>query len=131
MGFVGSFGLVQRRHASGQEICQSRKVYTVGMVAVSTREWRRSEIEAPDRQKCLKYETTVISWSDVHGLVDVLCEKMKGRQYDLILAVARGGVIPATLLSARLGVSPSMDSAFSMFHTSLSRTNIVLNGAPI
>ena len=46
---------------------------------------------------------TYISWKQIHDDIDVLASTIKN--VDAIIGVGRGGLIPATLLSYKLGVS--------------------------
>ena len=45
-----------------------------------------------------------LSWADVHDLVETLCEKIvtEQPQIDSIYGIARGGMIPAVMISHRL-----------------------------
>lgn len=43
-----------------------------------------------------------VSWGDVERMCKVLVEKLRGRRFDLVLAVTRGGMVPATLLAQAL-----------------------------
>jgi hypoxanthine phosphoribosyltransferase len=48
-------------------------------------------------------EREVLSWADIARLVEALCEQARG-EYDLMLAITRGGLIPAGMLAYRLGL---------------------------
>jgi xanthine phosphoribosyltransferase len=48
--------------------------------------------------------SVVVGWEDVEGLVSRLSARFEATSFDRVLAVARGGLIPATLLAVRLGV---------------------------
>ena len=47
-----------------------------------------------------------LSWQDIEHICDEITEGLNGRKYqiDAIVAVSRGGLIPARILSDRLGV---------------------------
>ena len=46
-------------------------------------------------------ETIVLSWEALDGLVAELAERA-GRDFDLVLAITRGGLVPAGMLAYRL-----------------------------
>ena len=48
-----------------------------------------------------------LSWDDVSDLVDILCEKIitEQPQIDSVFGIARGGMIPAVMVSHRLGLT--------------------------
>jgi uncharacterized protein len=47
-----------------------------------------------------------LSWDDVSDLVDILCEKIitEQPQIDSVFGIARGGMIPAVMISHRLNL---------------------------
>jgi len=51
-----------------------------------------------DSRICIK------TWQDIERATDKLYHKIKHRKYDAILAVSRGGLIPATLLAYNLDI---------------------------
>ena len=51
-------------------------------------------IAAPERE--------VVSWSDLDGLVGTLAERLGGQPFDVLLAITRGGMVPAGMLAYRL-----------------------------
>ena len=53
----------------------------------------------PDRMT----DTLVLSWEALDGLVARLAEQT-GRDFDLVLAIARGGLVPAGMLAYRLNL---------------------------
>jgi hypoxanthine phosphoribosyltransferase len=46
-------------------------------------------------------DTLIITWEDLDGLVARLAEQV-GRDHDLVLAITRGGLVPAGMLAYRL-----------------------------
>jgi len=48
-----------------------------------------------------------LSWDDVNDLVDILCEKIitEQPQIDSVFGFARGGLIPAVMVSHKLGLT--------------------------
>lgn len=57
-----------------------------------------------------------VSWEDVEGMCKVLVEKLKGRHFDLVLAVTRGGMVPATMLAQALELR-NLVTATVIFYT--------------
>lgn len=51
-------------------------------------------------------ELTHLSWGDIEQLVDSLADDIKesGKNFTLIAGVTRGGLVPAVMLSHRLGI---------------------------
>jgi hypoxanthine phosphoribosyltransferase len=45
----------------------------------------------------------IVSWADLDALVERLATAV-GREFDVILAIARGGLVPAGMLAYRLGI---------------------------
>ncbi|MBI2782455.1 MAG: phosphoribosyltransferase [Chloroflexi bacterium] len=46
---------------------------------------------------------TIVSWEDLDGLVGALATKV-GTDYDVVLVITRGGLVPAGMLAYRLGL---------------------------
>ena len=46
---------------------------------------------------------TIVSWEDLDALVGALAEKV-GADYDVLLVITRGGLVPAGMLAYRLGL---------------------------
>jgi uncharacterized protein len=51
-------------------------------------------IAAPERE--------VVSWSELDRLVGTVAERLGGRPFDVLLAITRGGMVPAGMLAYRL-----------------------------
>jgi hypoxanthine phosphoribosyltransferase len=47
-------------------------------------------------------ERDIVSWDDLDRLVGVLAERLAGRHFDVLLAITRGGMVPAGMLAYRL-----------------------------
>ncbi len=56
----------------------------------------------------------IVSWDDLDGHVAELAVRV-GREYDLILAVSRGGLIPAGMLAYRLGIRNLVTAAVALY----------------
>lgn len=62
------------------------------------------------------------TWERIDQLVnDVLVPRLNGKDYDAVLAVTRGGMIPACLVSEALGIRNVMTAAV-MFYTAIEET---------
>lgn len=46
----------------------------------------------------------ILDWAEINWSVDELVQKLDGNQYDLLLVITRGGMVPAGLLSERLNI---------------------------
>src|SRR3954469_7184197 len=56
----------------------------------------------------------VISWPELDRLVEVLARQV-GRDHDVILAIARGGLVPAGMLAYRLGIRDILVTAVAYY----------------
>jgi len=46
----------------------------------------------------------IVSWDVLDALVAGLADRLRGEQFDLLLAITRGGLVPAGMLAYRLGI---------------------------
>ena len=53
-----------------------------------------TQIAAPERD--------IVSWDDLDRLVGVIADRLAGRSFDVLLAITRGGMVPAGMLAYRL-----------------------------
>lgn len=44
----------------------------------------------------------IVSWDDLDGLVRILADRLAGQTFDVMLAITRGGLVPAGMLAYRL-----------------------------
>ena len=49
-------------------------------------------------------ENIILSWRDIDNIVDDLCKQGKDKGYTVVVGLARGGVIPAVMISHKLGI---------------------------
>ncbi len=49
-------------------------------------------------------EKVYLSWEAVEQLINAVIPKLKERQYDSLLAITRGGIIPGGLIAEKLGI---------------------------
>lgn len=47
-------------------------------------------------------ERDIVSWTELDRLVGTLAERLAGRSFDVLLAITRGGMVPAGMLAYRL-----------------------------
>ena len=47
-------------------------------------------------------ERDIVTWDELDRLVRVLAESLAGRRFDVMLAITRGGMVPAGMLAYRL-----------------------------
>ena len=59
-------------------------------------------------------ERLVVSWQDLDRLVEVLARQI-GPGHDVILAIARGGLVPAGMLAYRLGIRDILVAAAARY----------------
>jgi uncharacterized protein len=55
-----------------------------------------------------------VSWDDLESLVAALAEQVRG-EYDLLLAVTRGGLVPAGMLAYTLGIRNILVAAVAYY----------------
>ena len=79
------FGILERRGSPGEG---PRKTCPYGGVMIET--------TAPERD--------IVSWDDMDRLVAGLAERLAGASFDVLLAITRGGLVPAGMLAYRLGI---------------------------
>lgn len=46
-----------------------------------------------------------LTWSEVEKLISALIPQLRQRQYDAVLAITRGGIIPGGIIAEHLGIS--------------------------
>jgi hypoxanthine phosphoribosyltransferase len=57
---------------------------------------------------------TIVSWDDLDGLVGALADKV-GSDYDVVLVITRGGLVPAGMLAYRLGLRDILVAAVAFY----------------
>jgi hypoxanthine phosphoribosyltransferase len=63
--------------------------------------------EAPERD--------IVSWDDLDRLVLLLADRLAGQPFDVMLAITRGGMVPAGMLSYRLGLRDILVAAVEYY----------------
>ncbi len=56
-----------------------------------------------------------VAWQDLDGLVAALAERLRGAQFDVLLAITRGGLVPAGMLAYRLGIRNILVAAVAYY----------------
>jgi len=56
-----------------------------------------------------------LDWAAIEELAAALAEQLAERRFDAILAVARGGLVPASLVAQRLGVREMLSAAVASY----------------
>jgi len=57
----------------------------------------------------------VVSWSDLDRLVGALAARVRPERYDVLLAITRGGLVPAGMLAYRLGIRNILIAAVAFY----------------
>lgn len=60
----------------------------------------------------------VVSWDDLDRLVGVLADRLAGRPFDVLLAITRGGMVPAGMLAYRLKLRDILVAAVEYYDDS-------------
>ncbi|WP_135255522.1 phosphoribosyltransferase [Thermus caldilimi] len=60
-------------------------------------------------------ERLVLSWEELLRLVRHLASRLQGEEFDLILGIARGGLIPTALLAQALGARDILTAAVMFY----------------
>jgi uncharacterized protein len=63
-------------------------------------------------------ERDIVSWEDLDRLVGVLADRLAGRQFDVMLAITRGGMVPAGMLAYRLRLRDILVAAVEFYDDS-------------
>lgn len=69
-----------------------------------------SEAAAPERD--------IVGWDDLDRLVATIAERLAGRTFDVLLAITRGGMVPAGMLSYRLRLRDILVAAVEYYDES-------------
>ena len=57
----------------------------------------------------------IVSWDDLDRMVADLAERLAGQTFDVMLAITRGGMVPAGMLSYRLGLRDILVAAVEYY----------------
>src|SRR3954451_8205713 len=60
-------------------------------------------------------ERDIVSWDDLDGLVAGLADRLRDTRFDLLLAITRGGLVPAGMLAYRLGIRNILVAAVAYY----------------
>ena len=56
-----------------------------------------------------------VSWEDLDRLTERMAERLAGERFDVLLAIARGGLVPAGMLAYRLGIREILVAAVTAY----------------
>ena len=57
----------------------------------------------------------IVSWEDLDGLVAELAQRLAGERFDAMLAITRGGLVPAGMLAYRLRIRNILVAAVEFY----------------
>jgi len=57
----------------------------------------------------------VVRWDDLDGMIRKLADELRPGDYDLMLAITRGGLVPAGMLAYRLGIRNILVAAVEFY----------------
>ena len=60
-------------------------------------------------------ERDIVSWEDLDRLVAALAQQVRGVAFDAMLAITRGGMVPAGMLAYRLGIRDILVAAVAYY----------------
>ena len=60
-------------------------------------------------------ERDIVSWDDLDRLVEGLADRLSGERFDLMLAITRGGLVPAGMLAYRLRIRNILVAAVEFY----------------
>jgi hypothetical protein len=56
-----------------------------------------------------------LSWRDVDKLISGMLPRLQARDYDLVVAITRGGIIPGALISEQLGIQQVVTASVDFY----------------
>lgn len=72
-------------------------------------------VMAPAATTTQQPERDIVSWQDLDRLVGELARKVKG-EYDVMLAITRGALVPAGMLAYQLGIRNILVAAVAFYY---------------
>ena len=57
----------------------------------------------------------ILTWDDLDSMTADLATRLEGRHFDVLLAIARGGLVPAGMLAYRLGIREILVAAVAAY----------------
>ena len=60
-------------------------------------------------------ERDIVTWDELDRLVGILAQRLAGRSFDVLLAITRGGMVPAGMLAYRLGLRDILVAAVEYY----------------
>ena len=74
-----------------------------------TRRYHRSVQGAVSQQR------DIVTWDDLDRLVKGLADRLQTERFDLLLAITRGGLVPAGMLAYRMGIRNILVAAVEFY----------------
>jgi hypothetical protein len=74
-------------------------------------------------------ERDIVSWDDLDAFTAELASQVEGRHFDVLLAIARGGLVPAGMLAYRLGIREILVAAVAAYddHGAMAPTPLIIH----
>jgi len=71
----------------------------------------------------------ILTWDDLDSMTADLATRLEGRHFDVLLAIARGGLVPAGMLAYRLGIREILVAAVAAYddHGNMAPTPMVIH----
>ena len=66
-------------------------------------------------QAAVPQQREIVSWDELDRLVAGLAERLEGEHFDLLLAITRGGLVPAGMLAYRLRIRNILVAAVEFY----------------
>jgi hypoxanthine phosphoribosyltransferase len=66
-------------------------------------------------QTAAPQQRDVVTWDELDTLVAGLAARLRSEQFDLLLAITRGGLVPAGMLAYRLGIRNILGAAVEFY----------------
>ncbi len=63
----------------------------------------------------MAFEKQYLSWQQIEAMVEQLAQRLNGRSFDALLAVTRGGLVPAGLIAYHLGIRNILVAAVQFY----------------
>lgn len=60
-------------------------------------------------------ERDIVTWPELDRLVGLLADRLRGQTFDVLLAITRGGLVPAGMLAYRLGLRDILVAAVEYY----------------
>jgi uncharacterized protein len=74
-------------------------------------------------------ERDIVTWDDLDNLTAGLATQLEGHHFEVLLAIARGGLVPAGMLAYRLGIREILVAAVAAYddHGNMASTPLIIH----